>query len=133
MIYILSWEAKSIKNSIKVTTYVHLKLTKIQGFFKDLHRNLWNSRTFQGLPLKFKDFSRLFEHWGVFHDFPVQEFSIKLAQHFLFLSVNPQPFMFILPYHASPYLRVFLAEVGVSNAVLVSLSSDDCFNFLQRS
>ena len=32
------------------------KLKKIQGRFKDLHRNLM---TFQGLSLKFKDFSRL--------------------------------------------------------------------------
>ena len=45
---------------------LHLKLKKIQ-LFKDLHRNLrtfkgkWNSRTFQGLPLKFKDFSNLCE------------------------------------------------------------------------
>ena len=30
-------------------------------------------------------------------------------------------------FHASRYLRVFLAEAGVSNAVLISLSSDDCF------
>ena len=120
MIYILSWEAKSIK---KFDQGHHICTFKVDE----------NSRIFQGLPLKFKDFSRLFEHWGVLHDFPVQEFSTKLAQHFVFLSVKPQPFMFILPYHASPYLRVFLAEVGVSDAVLVSLSSDDCFNFLQRS
>ena len=123
MIYILSWEAKSIK---KFYQGHHICTFKVDE----------NSRIFQGLAQKFmefKDFSRLFEHWGVFHDFPVQEFSTKLAQHFLFLSVKPQPFMFILPYHASPYLRVFLAEVGVSNAVLVSLSSDNCFNFLQRS
>ena len=31
--------------------------TEIQGLFKEK----WNSRTFQGLPLKFKDFSRLCE------------------------------------------------------------------------
>ena len=37
---------------------LHSKFKKTQGLFKDLHRNL---RTFQGLPLKFKDFSRLCE------------------------------------------------------------------------
>ena len=50
-----------------VSTPLFLKLKKIQALFKDLHRNSglfkekWNSRTFQGLPLKFKDFSRLCE------------------------------------------------------------------------
>ena len=29
--------------------------------------------------------------------FPVQELSTKLAEHFVFLSVKPQPFVFILP------------------------------------
>ena len=35
-------------------------LAKIQGLFKTLS---WNSRTFQGFTLKFKDFSRLCEPW----------------------------------------------------------------------
>lgn len=35
--------------------------TQIQGLFKEK----WNSRTFQGLPLKFKDFSRLCEPWNL--------------------------------------------------------------------
>ena len=39
------------------------KLKKIQGLFKALHKNL---RTFQGLPLKFKDFSRLCEPCVIF-------------------------------------------------------------------
>ena len=50
---------KRISNSMQsnlLSTPQHLKLKKIQGLFKDLHRN---SRTFQGLPLKFKDLSRL--------------------------------------------------------------------------
>ena len=34
------------------TNLGHLKLKKIQGLFKEK----WNSRTFQGLPLEFKDF-----------------------------------------------------------------------------
>ena len=29
--------------------------------------------------------------------FPIQELSTKLAEHFVFLSVKPQPFVFILP------------------------------------
>ena len=33
---------------------LHSKLKKVQGLFTEK----WNSRTFQGLPLKFKDFSR---------------------------------------------------------------------------
>ena len=45
-------------------------MKKIQGLFKDLHRNI---RTFQGnvkglfkdFPFKFKDFSRLCEPWNV--------------------------------------------------------------------
>ena len=37
-----------------VSTPLFLKLKKIQGLFKDLHRN---SRTFQG-KMEFKDFSR---------------------------------------------------------------------------
>ena len=34
--------------------------TEIKGLFKEK----WNSRTFEGLPLKFKDFSRLSEPWS---------------------------------------------------------------------
>ena len=62
MIYILSWTTK--KHQKILSRPVHLKLKKIQGLFKDLHRNL---RTFQGkneiqgLSLKFKQFSRLGE------------------------------------------------------------------------
>ena len=65
MIYILSWTTK--KHQKILSRLLHSKLKKIQALFKDLHRNLrtfqgkWNSRTFQGLPLKFKDFSRLCE------------------------------------------------------------------------
>ena len=52
MIHILSWTTKHHQK----TLYMQLnsKLKKIQGLFKDLHRNL---RTFQG-KMKFKDFSR---------------------------------------------------------------------------
>ena len=39
---------------ISLFTPLHLKLKKIQGLFKDLHRN---SRTFQG-KMEFKNFSR---------------------------------------------------------------------------
>ena len=56
MIYILSWTTK--KHQKTLSRPLHSKLKKIQGLFKDLHRNL---RTFQGLSLKFKDFSRLCE------------------------------------------------------------------------
>ena len=65
MIYILSWTTK--KHQKILSRLLHSKLKKIQALFKDLHRNLrtfqgkWNSRTFQGLPLKFKDFSSLCE------------------------------------------------------------------------
>ena len=52
MIYILSWEAKSIKKTL--SRPLHSKLKKIQGLLKDLHRNV---RTFQG-KMEFKDFSR---------------------------------------------------------------------------
>ena len=56
MIYILSWTTK--KHQKTLSRPLNSKLKKIQGLFKDLHRNL---RTFQGLPRKFKDFSRLCE------------------------------------------------------------------------
>ena len=34
---------------------------------------------------------------GVLHVFPIREFSTKRAEHFDFLSIKPQPFVFILP------------------------------------
>ena len=52
MIHILSWTTK--KHQKPVSRPLHSKLKKIQGLFKDLHRNL---RTFQG-KMEFKDFSR---------------------------------------------------------------------------
>ena len=52
MIYILSWTTK--KHQKTLSRPLHSKLKKIQGLFKDLHRNL---RTFQG-KMEFKDFSR---------------------------------------------------------------------------
>ena len=54
MIYILSWTTK--KHQKILSRPLHSKLKKIQGPFKDLHRNL---RTFQG-KMEFKDFSRTF-------------------------------------------------------------------------
>ena len=55
MIYILSWTTKKHQNIL--SRPLHSKLKKIQGLSKEK----WNSRTFQGLPLKFNDFSRLCE------------------------------------------------------------------------
>ena len=52
MIYILSWTTK--KHQKTLSRPLHLKLKKIQGLFKDLHRHL---TTFQG-KMEFKDFSR---------------------------------------------------------------------------
>ena len=52
MIHILSWTTK--KHQKTLSRPLHSKLKKIQGLFKDLHRNL---RTFQG-KMEFKDFSR---------------------------------------------------------------------------
>ena len=52
MIYILSWTTK--KRQKILSRPLHSKLKKIQGLFKDLHRNL---RTFQG-KMEFKEFSR---------------------------------------------------------------------------
>ena len=54
MIYILSWTTK--KHQKILSRPLHSKLKKIQGLFKDLHRNL---RTFQ-VKMEFKDFSRTF-------------------------------------------------------------------------
>ena len=48
MIYILSWTTTNIKNSFQATTF------KVEE----------NSRTFQGLPLEFKDFPRSCEPWN---------------------------------------------------------------------
>ena len=56
MIYILSWTTKKHQRII-LSGPLHSKLKKIQGLFKEK----WNSKTFQGLPIKFKDFSRLCE------------------------------------------------------------------------
>ena len=53
MIYILSWTTKNDQKTLSRS--LHSKLKKITGLFKEK----WNSRTFQELPLKFKDFSRL--------------------------------------------------------------------------
>ena len=52
MIYILSWTIK--RHQKNLSRPLHLKLKKIQGLFKGLHRNL---RTFQG-KMELKDFSR---------------------------------------------------------------------------
>ena len=57
MIHILSWTTK--KHQKTLSRPLHSKLKKIQGLFKDLHRNL---RTFQG-KMEFKDFSRLCKPW----------------------------------------------------------------------
>ena len=51
MIYILSWTTKKHQNTL--FRPLHLKLKKIQGLFKDLHRNL---RIFKG-KMEFKDLS----------------------------------------------------------------------------
>ena len=54
MIHILSWTTK--KHQKTLSRPIHSKLKKIQGLFKDLHRNL---RTFQGtngIQGLFKDF-----------------------------------------------------------------------------
>ena len=61
MIYFLSWTTKKHfkKSSFQVTTLI-FKSKKISALFKDLYRNF---RTFQWLPLKFKDFSRLCQPW----------------------------------------------------------------------
>ena len=53
MIHIVMENQKALKT---LSRPPHSKLKKIQGIFKDEHRNL---KTFQGLSLKFKDFSRL--------------------------------------------------------------------------
>ena len=52
MINILSWITKKHKKILSMP--LHSKLQKIQGLFKDLHRNL---RTFQE-KMEFKDFLR---------------------------------------------------------------------------
>ncbi len=53
--------------SNSLSTTQHSKLKKIQGLFKEK----WNSRTFQGLPLKFKEISRLCEPWYIENQEPV--------------------------------------------------------------
>ena len=57
MIYILSWKKVS-KNTFQVTTF---KVEENSRPFRGLFKEKWNARTFQGLSLKFKDFSRLCE------------------------------------------------------------------------
>ena len=52
MVHILSWTTKHHQKTLSMP--INSKLKKIQGLFKDLHRNL---RTFQG-KMEFKDFSR---------------------------------------------------------------------------
>ena len=56
MIYILSWTSEQYKQMLSRS--LHSKLKKIQGLFKDLHRNL---RTLEG-KMEFKDFSRTFQN-----------------------------------------------------------------------
>ena len=53
--------------------------------------------------------------------FAIWEFSTKLTEHFVFLSVKHQPFVFILLEQVC-----FWAGAGDSDAVLISLPSDDC-------
>ena len=55
MIYILSWTSKKHQNILSRS--LHSQLKKIQGLFKDLHRNF---TTFEG-NMEFNDFSRLCE------------------------------------------------------------------------
>ena len=50
MVYILSWTTK--KHQKALCRPLHSKLKTIQGLFKEK----WNSKTFQELPKKFKDF-----------------------------------------------------------------------------
>ena len=74
MIHILSWTTK--KHQKLLSRPLHTKLKKIQELFKEK----WNSRTFQGLPLKFKDFSRLCEP------------CVDLKRHKLWLGSSISPF-----------------------------------------
>ena len=48
---------------------------------------------------------------GVLHVSLIWEFSTKLAEHFVFFSVKPQPFLFILP--CLQELACFLVEAGI--------------------
>ena len=53
--------------------------------------------------------------------FPIREFSTKLAEHFVFLSVKPQPFVFILPCLLEiARMRVLLVGAGVSERTVRS-------------
>ena len=64
----------------------------------------------------------------VLHVFPIREFSTKLAEDFVFLSVKPQPFVFTsMPPGTCVFFFFFLVKAGVSDAVVISLSSDDGF------
>ena len=59
--------------------------------------------------------------------FAIWEFSTKLTEHFVFLSVKHQPFVFILLEQAC-----FWAGAGDSDAVLIFLYHLMIANFLQR-
>ena len=48
---------------------------------------------------------------GVLHVSLIWEFSAKLAEHFVFFSVKPQSFLFILP--CLQELACFLVEAGI--------------------
>ena len=48
---------------------------------------------------------------GVLHVSLICEFSTKLVEHFVFFSVKPQPFLFILPCLLE--LACFLVEAGI--------------------
>ena len=63
----------------------------------------------------------------VLHVFPIREFSTKLAEDFVFLSVKPQPFVFTSMPPGTCVFFFFLVKAGVSDAVVISLSSDDGF------
>ena len=65
---------------------------------------------------------------GVLHVFPIREFSTKCAEHFDFLSIKPQSFVFILP-----CLLVFACFFGQSRCFRSSVNFFDMMiAFLQR-
>ena len=74
MIYILSWTTKKHQNTL--FRPLHLKLKKIQGPFKDLHRNL---RIFRG-EMEFKDSLRLCELCFIF-SIKRSEINISVRYH----------------------------------------------------
>ena len=87
MIYIPSWTTK--KHLKPLSMPLHSKLKKIQ----DLHRNLrtfkekWNSRTFQGLLLKFKGFSRLCGPCAILNHFTIF-LKLKAGPHVTIATVS---------------------------------------------